>query len=60
MQILECTRSHGKKAVIPQETGPDLSASTGGSPAEVAEQATVGTKTLAAAVLGSAHWHEPS
>ena len=29
MQILKCTRTHGKKAVIPQETGPDLSASTG-------------------------------
>ena len=30
------------------------------SPAEVAEHTTVGTKTLAAVVLGSAHWHEPS
>ena len=60
MQILECSRTYAKKAVIPQETGPDLSASTGGSPAEVVEQATAGTKTLAAVVLGSAHWHEPS
>ena len=51
MQILKCTRTHGKKAVIPEETGPDLSASTGGSPAEVAEHATVGTKTPAAVVL---------
>ena len=53
---------HGRKAVNPEEPGPDLPASIGGSPAEVGVWLwlTAGKKTMAAPVLGSIHWHEPS
>ena len=62
-QSLVCTRTQGEGAVTPQETEPDLPASVGGSPAEVGGGRwwlTTGTKILAAEVLGSTHWREPS
>ena len=52
----------GQGAVTPGENEPDLPASVGGSPAEVGEWLwlTVGTRTLAAEVLGSTPWPEAS
>ena len=52
----------GEGAVALGETEPDLPASVAGSPAEVGGwlSLTVGTRTLAAEVLGSTPWHEPS
>ena len=47
----------------PGETEPDLTASVGGSPAEAGKGClwfTVGTRTLAAEVLGSTPWRGPS
>ena len=48
--------------MTPGETEPDLPASVGGSPAEAGGWLwlTVGTRTLAAEVLGSTPWREPS
>ena len=52
----------GNKAVTSEETGPDLPASTGGSPGKGGGQGqlwlTPGIKTLAAAASASTHWHE--
>ena len=52
-------RDPGEGAVTLSETEPDLPASVGGSPAE-AGGVTVGTRTLAAEVLGSNPLREPS
>ena len=47
--------------MTPGETEPDLPASVGGSPAEAGWLwLTVGTRTLAAEILGSNPWREPS
>ena len=48
--------------MTPDETEPDLPASVGGSPAEAGGWLclTVRTRTLAAEVLGSTPWSEPS
>ena len=50
------------EGVTPGETEPDLPASVRGSPAEAGGWLwlTVGTRTLAAEVLGSIPWREPS
>ena len=51
----------GEGAVTPQETEPDLPASVGGSPSEVGVAVPhCEERTLAAEVLGSTPWHEPS
>ena len=55
-----CALGPGEGAVTQQETEPDLPASVGGSPADAWLWLTVGTRTLAAEVLGSTPWHEPS
>lgn len=47
--------------MIPQESGPDLPPYIEESLTELAQlKIIVGTKTLAAAVLGSSHWHKHS
>ena len=58
-------RDPGEGAETPGETEPDLPASVGGSPAEAVGWGgvlwlTVWTRTLAAEVLGSTPWLEPS
>ena len=54
--------TQGEGAVTPWETEPDLPAGVGGSPAEAGWWLclTVRTRTLAAEVLGSIPWCEPS
>ena len=56
-----CTRTKGKWAVTSQKTESNILPSIGGSSTEErGDCGYAGTRALAAAVLGSTHWYEPS